>query len=787
MKVFRLLLLVSAIFFGTLADYAQNDVLIKQFCGERSKVGEATIKNCKKYPKNGYGCTEFEISVPKAGNYYVNFWMIPTQEPTGNPSNYDVEVNGKSIQEKVAPTKCDWHSVALSHTVYLSVGTNTIALLGKLPFLPEVETLKLSSKKGGASISSELYDTYKQNIISGSIGQQSQDNPSSPGNRTSYPLYGLSWLGQQIFYTFTTTLYLQSGTTYNFKSVSNGSYQHYLELDTSPAANCVRVLSTNGQASTTVSSYGYYTIRARSSQHGVTGTINLSVNGTTQYSYVPIWNYERAYTQLSDKEYNSFLCYRSDYGDPYLDLMSYSSNSIYLARNDNGSSYGGDFNWGYCPRIKTQLSVSTDAALIFNNSSSYPSCTVDVYLGFPNVSDLNASILTSFPNYKDGDAIASAPASSNYNCFAWAGGDWENVIVNPNFPPYVNNNDSLSAWFNSYYNSRGYTKNGATVYNSIIDLWAKNSRITHASIRKNTDSDQIVHGYNWESKISSYLRVYHPRYALVNDYYGNVTEYYIKNPSSNMSNSVFEDVAEGRLVIENAQFTDSEISYINQIISSLDDIEVSLFYAKYQEWKNAIKESFYSSPQQLTDNDAYKALHNLCINSKDMRFLTMKLFEEKDQMAQILFYNLWYDYKELYDQVVEDNRKNSTKDGIPIYRSSFTTAVKFAKQILDNYSNKTDGVKNSSRKRETITYSDKNAFSVKSVNKTIDVMFSLVEDATLSVLVYTLDGIIVDQPLNNKPLSAGSHLVSSVISKSGTYLVVFKENGTTSVKKVFIN
>lgn len=253
-----------------------------------------------------------------------------------------------------------------------------------------------------------------------------------------------------------------------------------------------------------------------------------------------------------------------------------------------------------------------------------------------------------------------------------------------------------------------------------------------------------------------------------------------------MSNSVFEDVAEGRLVIENAQFTDSEISYINQIISSLDDIEVSLFYAKYQEWKNAIKESFYSSPQQLIDNDAYKALHNLCINSKDLRFLTMKLFEEKDQMAQILFYNLWYDYKELYDQVVEDNRKNSTKDGILIYRSSFTTAVKFAKQIIDNYSNKTDGVNKSYRKRETITYSDKNAFSVKSVNKTIDVMFSLVEDATISVLVYTLDGIIVDQPLNNKPLSAGSHLVSSVINKPGTYLVVFKENGTTSVKKVII-
>lgn len=101
MKQFRLLLLVSTLFYGTLANYAQEDVLIKQFSGERSKAGEAVIKNSKKYPKDGMGCTEFEISVPKAGNYYVNFWMIPTQELTGEPSNYAVEVNGTTSVKKV--------------------------------------------------------------------------------------------------------------------------------------------------------------------------------------------------------------------------------------------------------------------------------------------------------------------------------------------------------------------------------------------------------------------------------------------------------------------------------------------------------------------------------------------------------------------------------------------------------------------------------------------------------------------------------------------------------------
>lgn len=787
MKKLRILMLAFILGTGASVSSAQDDVLIKQFSGERSKAGEATITNCKKYPKNGYGCTEFEISVPQAGNYYVNFWMIPTQEPTGEPSNYDVEVNGKAIKEKIVPTKCDWHSVALSHSVYLGAGTNTIALLGRLPFLPEVETLKISSDQAGASISSELYDTYKQNIISGTLNQQSYENPSSPGNRYSFPIYGLWWLGQQINYTFTTTLYLQYGTLYNISSTSNGNYQHYLELDTNPVANSKRVLSTNGQASTNVTTYGLYTIRVRSSQHGVTGTINLSVNGSTQYTNVPICDYERAYTQPTDKEYNSFLCYKTGNGDPYMDLMSYSSNRIHLARNDNGSSYGGDYSWGDCPRIKTQLSVATSSALVFNKSSSYPTCTADVYLGFPNAMDISSSIFNTFPNLKEGDAIASAPPSSVYNCIAWAGGDWNSWVFHPNTPYYNNNFNNALAWFDNYFLSRGYTRSGATVSNSIIDLWGSSSSITHASIRKYSNYDQIPHGYSWESKLGQNLRIYHPRYALVSSLYGNVIEYYIKSPSSSMSNSVYEDVAEGRLVIENVQFTDSEISYINQMICSLDDIEVSLFYARYQEWKNTIKESIYSNPQQLTNNDAYKALHDLCTNNKKLRYLTLKLFEEKDQMAQILFYDLWYeDYKEQYDQVVEDNKKNNTKDGVLIYRNSYTTAVKYAKLILEKISGIDRSFKESGKK-SAISYSEKNAFSVKSVDKTIDVRFSIAEDATVSVLVYTLDGTIVDQPLNNKPLSAGSHLVSSVISKPGTYLVVYIENGTTSVKKVIIN
>ena len=64
---------------GMQAVQAQSEVKTVQFSGERSKAGDVTIINQKKYAKGNVGYTAFELDVPKAGNYYVNFWMIPTQ------------------------------------------------------------------------------------------------------------------------------------------------------------------------------------------------------------------------------------------------------------------------------------------------------------------------------------------------------------------------------------------------------------------------------------------------------------------------------------------------------------------------------------------------------------------------------------------------------------------------------------------------------------------------------------------------------------------------------------
>ena len=795
LKVMMSFLLLSL---GCLTISAQQEVLTKEFRGERSKAGEATIWQSQRYAKDGLGCTSFEVDIPSSGNYFVNFWMIPTQEPSGEPSNYTVEVNGKTIADKIIPTKCDWQSVGISSKkpFHLNAGRNTIAVLGKLPFLPEVETIRLSSSIDNAVISSEKYDEFKNKILSGATDLQTVSSSSS--RSSSFPIYGLWQLGASISYTFTTTLYLNAGTLYNISSSSNSSYAHYLEVFNEPNQNnSYRVLSSGGQATISniqSSTGGIYVVRVRSSHHGTTSTATVSVNGGLQYTNVPITNYEISYSQPTDNEYNSFLCYKSGNGDPYLDLMSYSSNKVYLARNDDGSSYSGDFSWGDCPRIKTQLNISSDAALVFTNSSLYPSCTADIYLGFPNLSDVNSIILDSFPNLKNGDAIVSAPVPvypHSYNCIAWTVGDYNhNIWVDGWAPFYEPTYADEEEWFDDFYETFGYTRTGATASNSIIDLWAKDNHHTHASIRKSYNSDAFPHGYAWESKLGSDVRIFHPRYALSgtgSSQYGSVVAYYIHG--NRTYNSLYEGVAEGQIIIEGVSFTSEEKQQIDNIINSINKDIAQKFTTKFTRWKEALKQRPYNSLYQLKNYEEYLDLYYYCLNHKDVIYIAYKILGEGDQVVQFLIKDVTFkDHLQLMKDIQNENKKNKKKAGGYIFRSTYTNSMKYVKKIIATENNMIDQpLKRSATRDSGISYSDKNAFLASVKDKTVNVDFALKENAWLSIAVYTLEGVVVNQPMNNQQLSSGNHHVSMLINKSGTYLIVFVENGTTSVKKVIIN
>lgn len=786
--VFSLILMM-----GAQAVQAQSDVKTVPFSGERSKAGDVTINNQKKYAKDGMGYTAFEIDVPKAGSYYVNFWMIPTQEADGKPTEYAVEVNGQVITSKIVPAKCDWQAVGLSggSTIILNAGINTIAVLGNLPFLPEVETLRLSTDSEKCAISSAEYDAYKNKILSGTINQQTTSEEQiqqTSLDRYSCPLYGTVLLGEQIDYTFMTNLSLSAGVQYTITASSASNYPFYLEvyreIQQTPS---YRVTSSGSQATITVSNSpaGTYVLRVRPTQHGVHSTANVTVSsqyGTSQYTNVVISNYEISYSQPTDQVYNSFTCYLTGSGDPYMELIKYSSNKIFLARNDDGSSNGGDFNWGHNPRIRLQLSTSTDAAIVFTNNSLYPTCTADVYLGFPNFNINNYS--SQFPNLKAGDAIASAPDDPNYNCIAWTAGVTSSSNWPPNMYPFLT---PIQA-FDYYYNYFGYTRTGATSSNSIVDLYMSGSTYQHAAIRKYSNSDLFPHGYAWESKLGDYMRLYHPRYALEGNYYGQVHDYYTVNTSSSMAHSLFENVAEGKIVIENVRFLQKEMAYIENAVSQIPSSMKSNFLSLYNSWIEFTSHSVSSNPDNLKKGKEYESLYEYCQKNKNVRYLLFKMLSDNDQMVQFLIGDLLYkEYEDLRNQVISENIKNEYKGEAIIYRTSHINTIKFVKLILESEIVKTKPSDRNKVKESGISYSDRNAFSTKIADMSINVDFKIPEDANISLVVYTLDGVVIHHAIKNQRLSAGSHSYTIPVSTPGTYLVVYAKDRTTSVKKVIIN
>lgn len=157
-----------------------------------------------------------------------------------------------------------------------------------------------------------------------------------------------------------------------------------------------------------------------------------------------------------------------------------------------------------------QYSRPVHAVLLSTYSSYNPSAKCDLY-----VKCKKGYTGAGFPQLQEDDAISSSPASTTYNCISWSGGItsyWEWPAGS--YSSYYSSNP-LTA-FDNFYASRGLTRVGATANNSVVDLWAyvNNGKRSykHASVRKG--ADDFAHGYDWESKLGSLMRIFHPREAL---------------------------------------------------------------------------------------------------------------------------------------------------------------------------------------------------------------------------------------------------------------------------------
>ena len=157
--------------------FSQTIVEVDYYQNNPELGGDAVIKKSTKAVDGDNATVSFEVEVSISGAYYVNFWMFPSTLKDGSLANYAVSVNGNVLADKIVPTVGDWQDITLStgKRISLSKGINTIAVIGKVPDVPNVEHVKLSSQLQEANIDATEYRSYKSAIEKASARNAAQN------------------------------------------------------------------------------------------------------------------------------------------------------------------------------------------------------------------------------------------------------------------------------------------------------------------------------------------------------------------------------------------------------------------------------------------------------------------------------------------------------------------------------------------------------------------------------------------------------------------------------------
>lgn len=153
---------------GTQSIYAQRVI--------NQQGGDITINEQTHHVDGEESYTNFTITAPSAGNYYINFWVLPTEYANGTYSRYKVLVNGNEAGY-IAANCGNWQSLSLENNakVYLNKGTNTISIVSQIPEVTEVSHVSCAKVLSRAQISCEAYTAFLEKARSG-------NNPSNPTN-----------------------------------------------------------------------------------------------------------------------------------------------------------------------------------------------------------------------------------------------------------------------------------------------------------------------------------------------------------------------------------------------------------------------------------------------------------------------------------------------------------------------------------------------------------------------------------------------------------------------------
>lgn len=593
--------------------------------------------------------------------------------------------------------------------IYLSNGTHVFSF--KSQDIPAIEFIRLAKQKDAAIISDTKYRNYINTLKAKSLPdnyKQLKGVNQMEGAMvlTSNPEGDYAYqLNMNFAYTYYQAFYFTSGQNVVFETRKSDPYASdpvmFLFNYNDPVnggswSNDDWGNGYQSKISVTIPNTGTYYLLLRSYSSSYPGTSDLYKDGSLYASNVALAGTNVYSGGISKTGILNYFTAKLT-GDSRLWLEDSSSSPGKIRGFNDDYSGSGDFNWGLASRVKQQFSSGINYALVSSYSSSNPTGTADLYMKLDN-----SDITSYFPNLKADDAIKSAPASTVYNCISWSGGitnawNWPPSLGSPWYDPnpltafdkYYGNNPSRysGAWI--------YTRSGATVSNSVVDLWASSGGYTHASVTK--PGNDHPHGYDWESKPGQLMRTLHPRYALRGNDYGNVSNYY--RWSGTYASGAFlqttggmtfeESIKRGLTIPEKVELSVDEKAKLSNLIDNIPEEVKQEFNTKYGAWKETWDDpnlSIYSNPRMYTQSRQYEEFLNYSKEQgKAIWPLLFQKYEQGDDLVQEPLIGLTYtEYGSFLDEIRQESAKERyTAEGAYIAPSENANMMKYIKKLLE--------------------------------------------------------------------------------------------------------
>lgn len=723
---------------------------------------------------DGKASATFDISLPEEGAYMVYCWIQGVKKSSGGYHSYTLKTVGSGTSSVVVQNSGDWGYSQGSYIFIPYYVTQLRIEGGSMVDVPNVECLAIVSEPMTLGNGYAAMKNHLQHPSSSSGAYASEFHYHDSISDGSYPPVGfMAKRDKALYYTFQRKEYYLAGQTVTVSVtsslLSSGSCVVNLFADTEHPT-----YSWTGNSSLTaqITSSGFYNVMIRGNADGVWGTCDFNINGERYFEDVPV----NTSLDVLDDDYLDHnrccfaLCSNGDAASMLLNPVG----SVFVYSEDHGLQPSSDFDWGVNPLAIQRMLPGYAHFTTLSNSIPKSNFTAkaDVYTGVTYGSSYLLLNPADYPNYKNGDRMISAPASLAYNELAWAFGEWCAPL---NYWAVDLNSEEELQWMESNANYYGYTMTGASESNAVIDVYQNELGLSHAAVK--SGGNFYAAGYDWESKLGSHERVFHPRHSLEGGQAG-----YIGCHLVHMQNDYTEVplLLCERRDIANAELTEQELDVINQEISALSPELLNSYKALWDACQEEGCRQTFLSLRQFEKLSSYSSLLDFCKNNPSIssyiflqvvqkELLAIKLLGDMadSQQANLL--------RKILRSPIRQEKQNSER---PIIRPARTDAIIYIKSLING------GLVEKSISE--VAYSSSRFFTLTQEGTTLTVSFELASTTPVTIGISEPLANTIYYPIQKKILDGGNHAISFNVPFKGLCEIAVFVGGSVYEKKVII-